>query len=65
MHYICTPSPHTTRTTPYPQLWVPGLVVATVYLQYHYAVDAVFGVALGLMMPPLALGLDRSVGRVV
>jgi hypothetical protein len=46
-------------------LYIPALVIATVYLQYHYGVDAVVGTIMGLVMPGLALLVDRMLRRLL
>jgi len=35
--------------------FVPGLVWATFYLQYHYLIDAIAGTAMGIMLPFIAI----------
>lgn len=41
-------------------LWIPALVISTVYCQYHYAVDAISGVIIGLVIVPISLFVDRA-----
>eukprot|EP00462_Mataza_sp_D1_P015119 CAMPEP_0175165744 /NCGR_PEP_ID=MMETSP0087-20121206/27272_1 /TAXON_ID=136419 /ORGANISM="Unknown Unknown, Strain D1" /LENGTH=98 /DNA_ID=CAMNT_0016455187 /DNA_START=998 /DNA_END=1294 /DNA_ORIENTATION=+ len=40
---------------------VPGMVVGSVLLQYHYAVDTISGVLIGLWAPFAAFYCDRQI----
>jgi membrane-associated phospholipid phosphatase len=42
---------------------VPGLVVATVYLQYHYGFDALVGTLMGIVLAPLCVALTTLLAR--
>jgi membrane-associated phospholipid phosphatase len=42
---------------------VPGVVVSTVYLKYHYALDPLFGLLLAAVLYPVALKIVKARGE--
>ncbi len=42
---------------------VPGVMVSTVFLNYHYALDPLFGLFLGLLLYPVGLRIIRARGE--